>query len=227
MTWLTQLDIPNAYLRQIHKQGYYQIAFTEEAKKISAFITLFRRFQYRVKLFGLMNARVMFQRATNATNQGLSEFIPTLTTMWSFQIIGTDMCLGCGPCLKVGGETYHKSCQSSSGSATIVSLGHMVNEGQAHLKQTNVEVMHNFPLPAVQKSFMRLLGMAGFSRRLYCNLSSILRLLSRTWPVLSFPSFGHRSAMLPSYSSGNCFHLALFWGLLNMQDPSPSTKLTP
>ena len=53
-------------------KGYYQIPLTEKAQQISAFITPFGLFQYRVMPFGMRNAPSTFQRAMDYLLQDLA-----------------------------------------------------------------------------------------------------------------------------------------------------------
>ncbi|KAK4328633.1 hypothetical protein Pmani_000942 [Petrolisthes manimaculis] len=52
-------------------KGYYQMPLMERAKEISAFITPFGLFQYKVLAFGLSNAPSTFQRVINYLIRGL------------------------------------------------------------------------------------------------------------------------------------------------------------
>ena len=53
-------------------KGQYQIALTEKFQQISAFITPFGLFQYRVMPFGMKNAPTTFQRAMDYILQDLA-----------------------------------------------------------------------------------------------------------------------------------------------------------
>ncbi|KAK3889986.1 hypothetical protein Pcinc_006035 [Petrolisthes cinctipes] len=52
-------------------KGYYQIPLTPRAKKVSAFVTPFGLYQYKVLSFGLSNAPATFQRMINFIIQDL------------------------------------------------------------------------------------------------------------------------------------------------------------
>ena len=52
-------------------KGYWQVPLTELAKKISAFVTPDRLYQYTVMLFGMKNAPATYQRMINIVVSGL------------------------------------------------------------------------------------------------------------------------------------------------------------
>lgn len=53
-------------------KGYYQIPLSDKAKEISAFITPFGLFQYKVLPFGMYNAPASFQRVMDWVIAGLN-----------------------------------------------------------------------------------------------------------------------------------------------------------
>ena len=55
-------------------QGYWQKPVAEEAKHLSAFITHFGLYQFRVMPFGLKGAPAMFQRSMDVVLRGLQGF---------------------------------------------------------------------------------------------------------------------------------------------------------
>ncbi len=54
--WLTVLDLASAY---------WQILLTKRSRKYTAFLTVYGLYQFRVMLFGLVNASAIFQRLMN------------------------------------------------------------------------------------------------------------------------------------------------------------------
>ncbi|XP_068249797.1 uncharacterized protein [Palaemon carinicauda] len=60
--YLTQIDL---------LKGYYQIKLTDRTREISAFITPFGLFEYRVLPFGMTNAPATFQRMVHEVTRGL------------------------------------------------------------------------------------------------------------------------------------------------------------
>ncbi len=54
--WLTILDLTSAY---------WQILLTKRSRKYTAFLTVYGLYQFKVMLFGLINAPVTFQRLMN------------------------------------------------------------------------------------------------------------------------------------------------------------------
>jgi len=55
-------------------KGYWQASLTEHAKRLSAFLTPQGLYQYKAMLFGMKNARAIFQRLINYLLQPLDGY---------------------------------------------------------------------------------------------------------------------------------------------------------
>lgn len=157
------------------QKGYYQIGLTERAKIISAFITPFGLFQYRVLPFGMRNAPATFQRVINCTIQGLEgtfaylDDLVVISDTWEDHVIRLKALLDR---LSQAGFTINLA-KTTFGSAVVTYLGHVVGRGQARPKEANVQAVLQCPVPPDRKSLMRFLGMAGFYRRFCSNFSVV------------------------------------------------------
>ncbi len=157
------------------QKGYYQIGLTEEAKPLSAFITPFGLFQYRVLPFGLINAPATFQRVINYTIQdlpGIYAYLDDLVIISDDWDEHQQRLRSLLARLRDVGLTINLS-KSTFASSTVTYLGHVVGRGQARPKHANIEAILSLPTPGSRKSLMRFLGMAGFYRKFCPNFSII------------------------------------------------------
>ena len=157
------------------QKGYYQIGMTDRAKKLSAFITPFGLYQYKVMPFGMKNAPATFQRIMSHTILGLEgvscylDDIVVISDTWSEHVVRLEKLLSR---LSQVGLTINlaKSC---FGQGTVNYLGHVVGQGTTRPKTANIENVLQFPQPIDRKSLMRFLGMCGFYRRFCHNFATV------------------------------------------------------
>lgn len=164
--FLTKIDL---------QKGYYQIGLTEKAKLISAFITTFGLFQFKVMPFGMCNAPATFQRSINYILHGLegvSSYLDDLLVKSDTWIDHIARLRSLFLRLAEAGFTINLA-KSTFGNGTVTYLGHVVGQGLTRPKQANVEAIVEYPTPNSRKSLMRFLGMVGYYRRFCSNLSSI------------------------------------------------------
>ena len=69
--------------------------------------------------------------------------------------------------------------KSEFGCGHVTHLGHIVGQGQVKPVNTKVDVIADFPQPTTKKHVMRLLGMAGYYRKVCPNFSSITEPLTQ------------------------------------------------
>ncbi|XP_076044797.1 uncharacterized protein LOC143027398 [Oratosquilla oratoria] len=156
-------------------KGYYQVALTQEAKAISAFVTPFGLYQYRVMAFGLTNAPATFQRLINAVIQGLPgvgaylDDVVVVADNWEDHLTRLE---GLFHRLKEAGLVINLQ-KSVFARGTVTYLGHTVGGGSVRPKKANVEAILAFPTPRTMKEVMRFLGMAGYYRRFCKDFSTV------------------------------------------------------
>ncbi|KAK3878732.1 hypothetical protein Pcinc_016642 [Petrolisthes cinctipes] len=155
-------------------KGYYQIPLTPRAKKVSAFVTPFGLYQYKVLSFGLSNAPATFQRMINFIIQdleGTAAYLDDLVVVantWE-EHVSRLQCLF--KKLQDAGLTINLA-KSTFGRGTVTYLGHTVGQGVVRPKSANVEAILSFPTPSTRKELLRFLGMAGYYRRFCSNFST-------------------------------------------------------
>ena len=156
-------------------KGYYQVALTDRAKLISAFITPFGLFQYEVMPFGLTNAPSTFQRLINYTIQGLEgvycylDDILVTSQSWEEHFMRLEELF---KRLKKASLTINLK-KSTFSKATVTYLGHIVGNGIIRPKAANIEAVLKYPVPTTRKSLQRFLGLASYYRRFCKNFSSV------------------------------------------------------
>lgn len=156
-------------------KGYYQVPLSEEAKKISAFVTPDGLYQYTVLPFGMRNAPAVFQRLMSAVTTGLegvSVYLDDLvvhSSSWP-QHLATLKALF--QRLSDAKLTVNL-IKSEFGHARIIFLGHVVGGGIVAPVAAKVEAICNLPIPTNRKAVQRFLGMAGFYRRYCPNFSEV------------------------------------------------------
>jgi hypothetical protein len=164
-TYLTKFDL---------RKGYYQCSLTESAKSLTAFITPFGLYQFRVMPFG-------FQRLMNL----LSKDMPNCATYiddiclfdndWESHLKNVTEFLNR---LKQAGLTANLAkCQF--GKTQITYLGHTVGQGEVKPKQANIKAILEFPPPTSKREIKRFLGMIGFYRKFVNNFATIAEPLTR------------------------------------------------
>ena len=156
-------------------KGYYQIELTDKAKVISAFITPFGLFQYKVMPFGMTNAPSTFQRLINEIIRDLEgvfaylDDIVVISDTWEEHLRRLSLLLAR---LTKANLTVNLK-KSDFGKGTVCYLGHIVGNGQVRPKLANVEAILNYPVPDSKKSLRRFLGMVSYYRKFCKNFASV------------------------------------------------------
>ena len=156
-------------------KGYYQIELTDRAKIISAFITPFGLFQYKVMPFGMTNAPSTFQRLINEIIRDLEgvyaylDDIIIISNTWEEHLRRLSLLLD----RLVKANLTINLKKSDFGKGTVCYLGHIVGSGHIRPKFANVEAILNYPVPETKKSLRRFLGMVSYYRKFCRNFSSV------------------------------------------------------
>ena len=156
-------------------KGYYQIPLSEEAKKISAFVTPDGLYQYTVLPFGMRNAPAVFQRLMSVITTGLegvSVYLDDLvvySSSWPQHLAALKALF---QRLSDAKLTVNLA-KSEFGHARITFLGHEVGGGIVASVAAKVDAICKVPIPSNQKAVQRFLGMAGYYRRFCPNFSVV------------------------------------------------------
>jgi hypothetical protein len=164
--YLTKLDL---------RKGYYQCPLSESAKPLTAFVTPFGLYQFRVMPFGLRNAPATFQRLMNLVTEGMTNCTCYIDDLCIYDMDWENHCRNLKEIferLKSAGLTLNlPKCEF--GKAQITYLGYTVGQGKVLPKEANVKVIRDFPRPTSKKEIKRFLGMAGFYCKFVRNFSTI------------------------------------------------------
>ncbi|XP_066958860.1 uncharacterized protein [Macrobrachium rosenbergii] len=156
-------------------KGYYQIKLTDRAKEISAFITPFGLFEYKVLPFGMTNAPSTFQRMVHEVIRGLEgvyaylDDIVIASNTWDKH-------------LKTLKELFKRLLEANLGinlakslfgKAKVTYLGHVIGSGSILPKDRNVKAITSFPTPSDKKELKTFLGMVSYYSKFCPNFAII------------------------------------------------------
>ena len=200
----------SSYITTIDLQrGYYQIKLTPRARIISAFVTPFGLFQYKVLSFGMCTAPATFQRMITGIVQDLEgtaaylDDIVVVADTWQIHLTRLQRLFSV---LKEAGITVNLA-KSAFGQGSVTYLGHTVGHGEVRPKAANVKPLLALPTPTTRKKFLRFLGMAGFYRRFCSNFPTVAAPLtdltsssvSFRWNLACDLAFTHLKTLLASH----------------------------
>ena len=190
-------------------KGYWQVPLSNRAKEISAFVTPFGFYQYKVMPFGMKNSQATFQRLMNKVISGLEGCECYVDDVIIYSDSWEDH-------LKIS-EAFFKRVseakltinlvKSELCHATVEYLGHVVGQGQIKPVMAKVEAILDFPRPTSKKELMRFLGMAGYYRKFCPNFSTVTSSLTNllrkdvkfSWAESCQLAFDKVKAILTSY----------------------------
>ena len=156
-------------------KGFWQVPLTERAKKLSAFVTPKGLYQYKVMPFGMKNVPATFQRLINQLTrdldgcEGYIDDIIIYSKTWQQHL----------ECIR---SLFNRLTQanltvnltkSEFGYPHISFLGHVVGQGEITPVMAKLEAITSFPAPQTKRQVMRFLGMAGYYRKFYRNVSIV------------------------------------------------------
>ena len=189
-------------------KGFWQVPLTDRAKEISAFVTPYGLYQYKVMPFGMKNSPASFQRLINkviADLEGCEAYIDDViiySDTWEEH-------------LRIIYEFFNRLSRakltinlskSEFCQAQVTYLGHVVGQGQVKPLTAKVEAIASFPQPESKRQLMRFLGMAGYYRRFCPNFAAVAEPLTQLlnkrakfiWSEKCDKAFAKLKAMLQS-----------------------------
>ena len=175
-------------------KGYWCVPLTTRAKEISAVVTPDGLYQYRVMPFGMKNSQATFQRMMNHCMQELPK---VATHIDDIVIYDTNWADHMTELWKVfdrlwqANLTVHLS-KSEFGNTEVTYLGHTIGYGRISPIDIKIRDILNVPVSQNIRSLRRFLGMAGYYRKFYKNLSDVAspltQLLSKKSKFVWIPS---------------------------------------
>ena len=164
--YVTKLDLLN---------GYWQIPLTNQAKRLSGFVTLNGLYQYCIMPFGMKNAPATFQQMINqliGRIEGCEAYIDDMV----IHSIEWKTHLECVHEVLTRFAEVNLTvnlAKSEFGHAEIVFLGHAVGNGLVKPLDAKVRSIVEYPAPTTKKELMRFLGMVRYYHQFCKNFFTI------------------------------------------------------
>ena len=157
-------------------QGYYQIGLAPESRPLSAFVTPFGQYEFKVLPFEMSGSEATFQRLVDKVLLGYEDFarayiddIAIFSPDWETHMKHVSLVL---ERLQKAGLTAKRSkCKFARRSVTY--LGHVIGNGTVKPSPTKIEAMQNFPRPITKKDVRSLLGLANYYRSFIPDFATI------------------------------------------------------
>ena len=157
-------------------RGYWQVPVASESQPLTAFITPFGLYQFKVMPFGLSGAPATFQRLINKLLQGMWEYaaahlddLVIYSCTWEEHLALLQEVLM--RLYRAGLTANPRKCQF--GMAQCVYLGIVVGNGVIKPEISKLEAIEAFPRPPSKKQVRGFLGLTGYYRKFIANYSSL------------------------------------------------------
>ena len=149
-------------------KGYWQIPLTEKAKEVSAFVTPFGHFQFKVLPFGMINSAASFVRLIKRVLKGTEEFadsfiddIIIFSDTWNLHLTHVKCVLN----MLRSAHLTAKPSKCFIGFRQIEFLAHVVGNGEVRPTEEKVKAVQQFPIPTTKRKVRSLIGFLNFHRR--------------------------------------------------------------
>ena len=192
-------------------RGFYQVPLSERGKRLSAFVTPYGLFQYKVMPFGMKNSGATFQRMIDIVLTGCADYargylddIVIFSETWDDHMTHLTEVL---TRLQNAGLTAKPSkCHFAMPKAQY--LGYVIGKGEIEPQDSKIESMEQFPLPDTKSKLKSFLGLTGYYSKFvpnYANIAAPLTDMTRKrvtnklkWTTTSKQAFDQLKAKLVS-----------------------------
>ena len=156
-------------------KGFWQVALTDRAKQISAFVTPDGQYRYRRMAFGMVNSSATFQRLVNIVISGLEGCQAYIDDLIIYSDTWEEHMIRIRALFKrlADANLTVNLAKSDFCKATVEYLGHEIGQGQVKPVRAKIDAIVNYSEPKDKKSLMRYLGAVGYYRRFCVNFSTI------------------------------------------------------
>ena len=156
-------------------KGFWQVALTDRAKQISAFVTPDGQYRYRRMAFGMVNSSATFQRLVNIVISGLEGCQAYIDDLIIYSDTWEEHMIRIRALFKrlADANLTVNLAKSDFCKATVEYLGHEIGQGQVKPVRAKIDAIANYSEPKDKKSLMRYLGAVGYYRRFCVNFSTI------------------------------------------------------
>ena len=149
-------------------KGYWQITLTEKAKEVSAFVTPFGHYQFKVLPFGMVNSAATFVRLIKQVLKGTEEFADSFiddiiiySDSWYLHLRHVKYVLA----LLRNAHLTVKPSKCSIRFRQIEFLAHVVGNGEIKPTEDKIKAIQQFPIPTTKRKVRSLIGFLNFYRR--------------------------------------------------------------
>ena len=157
-------------------RGFYQVPLSDRGKRLSAFISPWGLYQYRVMPFGLKNSGATFQRLIDIVladcmdyARGYLDDIVIFSETWDEHM--THLTEVLTRLQKAGLTAKPDKCYFAMPKAQY--LGYVVGEGEIEPQQSKIESMEQFPMPQTKSKLKSFLGLTGYYSKFVPHYASI------------------------------------------------------
>ena len=157
-------------------RGYWQVPVAEESRPMTAFVTPYGLYQFRMMPFGLSGAPATFQRLMDTVLRGLEPFcaayiddIVVYSDTWEDHLRHLQTVF---LSLQEAGLTAKpRKCQFAMFRCSY--LGHVVGSGEVRPEQGKVQAVEAFYVPQTKKEVRTFLGLTGYYRHFVPDYATV------------------------------------------------------
>ena len=149
-------------------KGYWQIPLSEKAKEVSAFVTPFGHYQFKVLPFGMVNSAASFVRLMKIVLKDTEEFadsfiddIIIFSDTWHLHL--DHLCKVLMALRKAHLTAKPSKCYI--GFKQLEFLAHIVGNGEIRPTEEKIKAVQEFPIPTTKRKVRSLIGFLNFYRR--------------------------------------------------------------
>ena len=157
-------------------KGYWQIPLSDEAKPLSAFVTPFGQYQFRVMPFGMINSGASFVRLMKRVLEGKEDFsdsfiddIIIFSDEWNNHIKHLE-------CILDALKQAHLTAKPSKcffAFRHLEFLAHIVGSGEVKPTEDKIKAIREIPVPTTKRKVRSLIGFLNFYRRFIPHFAEI------------------------------------------------------
>ena len=159
---------------------YWQIPLSDEAKPLSAFVTPFGQYQFRVMPFGMINSEASFVRLMKRVLEGKEDFsdsfiddiiddIIIFSDEWNNHIKH----LECIPGALKQAHLTAKPSKCFFAFRHLEVLAHIVGSGEVKPTEDKISAIREIPVPTTKRKVRSLIGFLNFYRRFIPHFTEI------------------------------------------------------
>ena len=157
-------------------KGYWQIPLSDRAKPLSAFVTPFEQYQFKVMPFGMVNSGASFVRLMKMILEGKEEFsdsfiddIIIFSDTWLAHLQHVE-------CILRTLQQAHLTAKPSKcffAFRQLEFLAHIVGNGEVKPTEDKIKAIQEMPVPTTKRKVKSLIGFLNFYRRFIPHFAEV------------------------------------------------------